>query len=191
VRYDLVEVKRSRSEEGKRLPMGGFLEVLGVAAFGAIVGATFTWWNSRRAIQVKTAFDMHSEYFGPLVPARESAVRFIAEHKTDGDLAVLWRTVDHDDMRPVWQLVYFYERLWAALKHGYIKPKLVLELFGDNLYYWHEECFRMQLVPVDDSTARHIADLFERLEKEASEQQKAAWENYREVWQLDPKQEGN
>ncbi|MGZ4691876.1 MAG: hypothetical protein ACXVJQ_18730 [Acidimicrobiia bacterium] len=166
--------------------MDEYLKVLGAAAFGALIGATLAWWNSRRTTQIKTAFDMHSEYFDDLVPQRELAVRFIASHKDAGDLAALWSIADAAKMEPVWRLVYFYERLWAAMEYRYIKRHLVPELFGASFNYWFEECFREQLVPVNDPIARHIADLHERIVevKTSTEEQRVGWEAYRKVWQF-------
>jgi hypothetical protein len=160
------------------------LEVFGAAAFGACLGATLAWLVSKRRTQVQTAFDMHHEYFDSLVASRESAVRFIRDHP-QGDLAQLWRSVSPAEMEPLWQIVYFYERLWVALKHHYINPKLVPELFGDSFNYWYQECFERQLVPVNDPTARHIADLRSRLLKRARAADVEVWEKYRKVWQLE------
>jgi len=162
-----------------------FLQVFGAAAFGAILGATLAWIASRRAAKISTAFDMHREYFDTLVQSRESAVRFIQSHRDGGDLADLWRSVAADEMESVWKIVYFYERLWAALKHRYISRNLVSDLFGDSFNYWYEECFEQQLLPVNDPTARHIADLRARLLKLATRKQIDGWQDYRKVWQLD------
>ena len=162
-----------------------FLEVFGAAAFGAVLGAALAWFFDRRKVQVETAVDMHREYFDSLVEEREQMVRFIKNHRDGGDLAELWRSVDPKEMECVWKIVYFYERLWAALKHRYVSRKLVPDLFGDAFNYWYVECFEEKLVPVNDPTARHIADLRERLLNLAGERQAADWEKYRQVWQLD------
>lgn len=162
-----------------------FLEVFGAAAFGALLGAALAWFFDRRKVQVETAFNMHREYFDSLVEERESMVRFIQKHRDGGDLAKLWRSVDPKEMECVWKIVYFYERLWAALTHGYVSRKLVPELFGAAFNYWYVECFDAKLVPVNDPIALHIADLRRRLLKLAGSGQVEGWEKYRQVWQLD------
>ena len=104
------------------------LEVFGVATFGAVLGAALAWTVDRRKVQIETAFDMHREYFDSLVEAWESTVRFIRDHRGGGNLDELWRSVPAKEMECVWKIVYFYERLWVALKHHYISRSLVPDL---------------------------------------------------------------
>lgn len=158
--------------------------VLGAAAFGAVLGASIAWIVDRHKAQVATSFTMHREYFDALVEVREAAARFIATHRDHGTLADLWKTEQAADMECVWRIVYFYERLWVAMKYRYIKRKLVPDLFGYAFNYWYEECFEAQLVGVDDPTARHIADLRQLLVKMVDQTEVDRWEKYRETWQL-------
>jgi hypothetical protein len=161
------------------------LQVFGAAAFGAILGASLAWIVDRRKAQVETAFAMHREYFDSLVEARELSARFVLRHRRDGDLASLWKTLSAADMECIWKIVYFYERLWVAMKHRYVSRSLVPDLFGDAFNYWYKECFEEQLVPIDDPTSRHIADLRTRVLATATKDQIAGWERYRQVWQLE------
>jgi hypothetical protein len=160
------------------------LEVFGVAAFGALLGASLAWLVDRRKVQIETAFDMHREYFDSLVKARELAVRFIRVHRGEGTLATLWQTENTEDMECIWKIVYFYERLWAALTHRYISRKLVPDLFGDAFNYWYKECFESMLLPIADPIARHIEALYEKMTQLASDDQVDGWHQYQEVWQL-------
>ena len=50
-------------------------------------------------------------------------------------------------MQDVWNVVFFYERLWLLIKHGQIRESYVKELFADVFYYWLTISFQSQLVP--------------------------------------------
>src|SRR4051812_48633728 len=107
-----------------------YATVFGAAALGALLGSALTWHFNRQKVQVDTAFAMHREYSNDLVDDREAMVRLIAKYP-NGDYRELWRTVDPAEMACVWKIVYFYDRLSIAMKHRYIKRKLVPDLFGD------------------------------------------------------------
>jgi hypothetical protein len=160
------------------------VDALLAAVLGATVAATLAWLGNRRSLRNTTAFEMHREYFDTLVGARDATVRFIASHP-EGTLDEHWRSVEAAEMLPIWQIVYFYERLWVAVKHRRISRHLVVDLFGDSFNYWYDACFAKQLLPVDDPTARHIGELHKRLLALADAEQIKGWARYREVWRLD------
>jgi hypothetical protein len=154
------------------------------AALGAAVGAVLTQRTSRRNTQVRTAFEMHGEYFQSLIDSRDLATHFLQDHR--GDLAKYWRGPEAKEMRPLWDIVYFYERLWAALENGYLSRKLFPELFGDSFNWWYVMCFEHQLKPEDDPIGEHLAYLHEELTRLATPDRVRSMEKYLDMWQLKP-----
>jgi hypothetical protein len=159
---------------------------LGSAVLGALLGALLAFFLDRRRTQIDTAFHFHREYSDGLVEEREAAVRFIRDHEDGRNLAELWRTEDVDQMRCVWKLVYFYERLNVALQHHQVSRRLAPDLFGDAFNFWYTECFESKLVGIDDPTARHVRELRTLLCDISTEQQRGSWEHYRTIWRLEP-----
>jgi hypothetical protein len=155
------------------------------AAFGAAVAAFCSARASRRNTQIRTAFEMHREYFQSLIASRDLATRFLEEHR-GSDLAQYWRRLEAEEMRALWDIVYFYERLWAALENGYLSPKLFPELFGDSFNWWYVMCLEHQLVPLDDPIGKHLANLHGTLMTLATPVQIKSMEAYLETWQLRP-----
>jgi hypothetical protein len=168
------------------------MATFGAAVLGALVGSLFGWLTSRRAAQAATAFELHRQYFSELVDSRENATRFLRLHPA-GRLDELWRDLDQTEMRPIWEIVYFYERLWAAYRYRRLKRDLALDLFGASFNYWYAECFQERLVPIADPIAGHIADLHKRMRHRAIHRRRGGiahvsdvrgWDTYQSVWQL-------
>ena len=154
------------------------------AAIGAILGAVVSAITNRRSAQAKTLFDMHREYFQSLVISRELAARLISKY-ADVQLNQIWITVDAAEIQHFWHIVYFYERLWTAIRHRYVKPRLVLEVFADSFNWWYVVAYEQKIVPLNDPTSKHIASLYSWMQKHATKDERESMERYLATWQLE------
>jgi hypothetical protein len=156
--------------------------ILGATA-GAILGATIGWISSTRHGQAEALFEMHREYHGDaMVKARDVASRALTANPT-ATFLTLRKTVGPDQMKQVLSIVYFYERLWMAMKYGYVNGKPVPELFGSSFYWWFTKYLQKQFVPLDEPTAHHISDLYKWLMKNSSKSEKAEWLRYLKIYE--------
>jgi hypothetical protein len=105
--------------------------------------------------------DLHREFkSGQMATSRNVAAKLVLEHHTKTYLE-LYQQLKPEQMQDVWNVVYFYERLWLLINHGHIRKDYVKELFADTFYYWLTISFQSQLVPIETHSARNIAARFE------------------------------
>jgi hypothetical protein len=76
-------------------------------------------------------------------------------------------------MQHVWNVMYFYQRLWLAIHYKHVRKDQVPGMFGENFYWWWINSYATQLAPkdgkggpdatsppkVDWQAARQISDL--------------------------------
>ena len=88
--------------------------------------------------------------------------------------------MDPEEMQHVWNVLYFYQRLWLAIKYENIHKKYVCEMFGENFYWWYIKSYQDQLIRGQENeekwqAAYHIEDLWKWFEKEADSNDKSRW----------------
>ena len=96
---------------------------------------------------------------------------------------VMRRTLEPEKTQHIWNVMYFYQRLWLAVKYKNIHRKYVPEMFGENFYWWYIKCYQDQLVKPEEKgelswqAARHIEELWVWLEDNAGPGDKERWRN--------------
>ena len=75
----------------------------------------------------------------------------------------------------MWNVMYFYQRLWLAVKYKSIHRSYVPEMFGENFCWWYIKSYEDQLVPLDWQASRHIDALMEWIKRAASQIEMERW----------------
>jgi hypothetical protein len=108
---------------------------------GTTIGAALAFWFALRQLAIQsrethhkrlfdTAFELHREFNSfEMTAARSQADRVLQQHLLT-KLDALYDTLPEETLRPVWLVIYFYERLWLAIENKQVDTKLVPELFG-------------------------------------------------------------
>jgi hypothetical protein len=79
------------------------------------------------------------------------------------------------ELQDVWNVMYFYQRLWLAVRHGHVHKRYVPGLFGDVFYWWWEHSFQRQLVPLPTEPAQHVQALQHWLEAHSTQDDRTRW----------------
>ena len=139
---------------------------LGSGLIGTLVGAVIAWLVGRRQHRVETTFAMHQEFHSAeMTKSRGAAGKTVREHYPK-NYDELRRTLEPEVAQHVWNVMYFYQRLWLAIKYNNIHTKYVPELFGENFWWWYLKSYEVQLVKLEEEgkenwqAARHIEELW-------------------------------
>jgi hypothetical protein len=149
---------------------------------GVIAGAALSWLIGTRQSQVAATCKLHRVYHGAAMnDSRERAGRIVHKHP-EATYVNLWYMLDPADAQHIWNVMYFYQRLWLAIEYRNVHRKLVPDLFGESFYWWYSNSFAGQLLPVNDEAARDIGSLRDWLIAHSSEEQRMNWIAYRSTW---------
>jgi hypothetical protein len=152
---------------------------------GVTAGAAFTWLISVRQAQVSVTFELHREYQSEaMAKSREYANRIVHKHP-NATYVELWRITDPADMQYIFNIMYFFQRLWLGIRYRTVYRKVVPDLFGESFCYWYTNSFSKQLLPVGDEAAQHIQALHEWITDHSTEEQKTRWMRYLVAWSRD------
>jgi hypothetical protein len=141
---------------------------------GTVVGAAIAWLAGRRQHRLETAFAMHREFHAPeMTRSRHLAGKTVRDHRSETFDAM--RKVATEETHHVWNVMYFYQRLWLAIKYESIHKSYVPEMFGENFCWWYIKSYRDQLVPLDWQASRNISALMNWIERHAAQGEMARW----------------
>jgi hypothetical protein len=148
---------------------------VGAALLGTVVGAVIAWLAGRRQHRLETAFAMHREFHAPeMTCSRNLGGKTVRKHRSDSFEAM--RTgLAPEETQHVWNVMYFYQRLWLAIKYKNIRESYVPEMFGENFCWWYDKSYKDQLVPLDWQAGRHIAALMNWIGRHTDEDELARW----------------
>src|SRR5262249_33661755 len=107
---------------------------VGTGLIGTLVGATIAWLAGRRQHRVETTYAMHQEFHAAeMTKSRGLAGKTVRKHypKNYDDLR---RDLPPQKTQHVWNVMYFYQRLWLAIKYENIYTKNVPEMFGGKTF---------------------------------------------------------
>jgi hypothetical protein len=155
---------------------------VGSGLLGVILGVTSSWLLVRRQHQLTITLDLHREFnSGQMARSRHVAGKLVLEHHNKTYLE-LYQQLSPEQMQDIWNVVYFYQRLWLLIKHGHIRKDYVKELFADVFYYWLTISFQSQLVPIETHSAHHIADLRDWMDGHTTDEERRRWSEAAATW---------
>jgi hypothetical protein len=147
----------------------------GAGLIGTVVGAAIAWLTGRRQRRLETVFAMHREFLAPeLARSRHLGGMAVREHRLK-TFDAMWATLAPEEMQDIWNVMYFYQRLWLAIKYRSIQERYVPEMFGENFWWWYIKCYKDQLVPLDWQASRHIEALKNWIERNADQNEVEKW----------------
>ena len=170
---------------------------VGTGLIGTLVGAAIAWLAGRRQHRVETTYAMHQEFHAAeMTKSRGLAGKTVRKHYPK-NYDCLRRDLPPKKTQHVWNVMYFYQRLWLAIKYENIYTKNVPEMFGENFWWWYLKSYQKQLKPEDKSkeeeeeggvegkkkedkglnwqAARDIEELWTWMNKEADPGHKKRW----------------
>jgi len=142
---------------------------------GTLVGAAIAWLAGRRQYRLETSFAMHREFHAPeMTHSRNLAGKTVRDHRSE-TFDDMRRGLAPEETQHVWNVMYFYQRLWLAIKYRGIHEKYVPEMFGENFCWWYIKSYRDQLIPLDWQASRHIGALMTWIEAKADRSEMESW----------------
>jgi hypothetical protein len=88
-----------------------------------VLGAGIAWFVSRRQHRLETAFAMHREFQAPeMTRSRSLAGKTVRVHPSES-FAAMRRKLTPEEMQHVWNVMYFYQRLWLAIEYKSIHER--------------------------------------------------------------------
>lgn len=155
---------------------------VGSGMLGVILGASSSWLLVRRQHQLTTTLDLHREFnSGQIARSRHVASKLVLEHQTKTYLD-LYKELEPEQMHDIWNVVYFYERLWLLINHGQVRKSYIKDLFADVFYYWLTISFQSQLIPVETRAARHIEALRDWMNGRTTDEERQQWREGAVTW---------
>jgi hypothetical protein len=148
---------------------------VGAGLVGTVVGAAIAWLVSGRQHRLETSFAMHREFHAPeMTRSRNLAGKTVRDHRSE-TFDAMRRNLPPEETQHVWNVMYFYERLWLAVKYKSIHRSYVPEMFGENFCWWYIKSYEDQLVPLDWQASRHIDALMKWIKRTASPTEMDRW----------------
>ena len=135
---------------------------------GALLGALIVYWTSLSIARWSRTMDLHREFNAERMnAARSGAFKFMKKHwnKTLLDIS----DEDRLDMAsvPLWEVVYFYQRLWALIENNQIIASVAPKLFGEVFLWWYVVVFEKRLFGAEWQSAQDIKRLYIWMNKHA------------------------
>jgi len=146
-----------------------------IGLVGTLIGATVAWFVGRRQVRLEMVFSMHRELNAPdMAHSRVLAGRTVLKHPSE---SFDWMRVnlEPEETQHVWSVMYFYQRLWLAIKYRSIHRRFIADMFGENFYWWYLKSYQDQLVPLNWQAGRHIKSLMEWTEKHSDPKETERW----------------
>jgi hypothetical protein len=157
---------------------------------GTLVGAAIAWLAARKAHRLKTVFEMHREFHSPEMTRSRSLAGVTVRECSSESFDTIRRVLTPEETQHIWNVMYFYQRLWLGIKYKNAHEKYVGEMFGENFYWWYLKSYHDQLIPLDWQAARHIAALMAWIERHSSREQLEQWRE-RATSMEDPRRAGS
>jgi hypothetical protein len=150
------------------------LVTVAAALIGTVVGAGIAWLAGRRQHRLQTAFAMHREFHAPeMTHSRNLAGKTVTEHRSDS-FEIMRSELPPEETQHIFNVLYFYQRLWLAIKFKNIQESYIPEMFGENFCWWYVKSYTDQL-PMKWQAGRHIAELMKWIKSHADEAELTEW----------------
>ncbi len=96
---------------------------------------------------------------------------------------------------PLFEIVYFYERLWVLVNFKQVSVSAIPDLFGEIFLWWYTVSFRQQLLRCDWKSSQDIESLYLWLKSKAPrddwnkwvEKQEASFDKFRAMNPINPR----
>lgn len=113
---------------------------------GALLGGAIGWIAAVRVSRASRTMDMHREFNTErLSCARSSAFALLRRHWGMRFTDIADRADLDMDSIPLWEVMYFYQRLWWSIKLKQVTKSAVPKLFGEIFLWWYIVVYRQQL----------------------------------------------
>lgn len=119
---------------------------LGLNFINLCIGVCILWFIHHYRFQEAMAFDLHKEWM-EMQKTRGQGDAFI--NKYAGESLEVHYKAKTKGLRPIWQVLSFFERLEIAIEHGRISEDLFIRLFGQIFTWWYIVCFSGCLRSID------------------------------------------
>jgi len=155
---------------------------VGTGLIGTLVGAAIAWFAGRRQHRVETTYAMHQEFHGAeMTKSRGLAGETVREHKAK-NYDELRRDLPLEKTQHVWNVLYFYQRLWFAIKYENIQKNKVPVMFGENFWWWYLNSYQEQLKP--EKKAKEKEKEEEEEEEKKKKEKGLNWQAARDIEEL-------
>jgi hypothetical protein len=155
-------------------PVDAIEEIL-IGLLGTLIGAAVAWHVGRRQTRLETVFSMHHEFNAPdMTHSRNLAGKTVRRHSSES-FDEMRTNLAPEETQHIWNVMYFYQRLWLAIKYRSIHRRFVADMFGENFYWWYLKSYQDQLVPLDWQAGRHIDALMKWIEKNSDPRERVKW----------------
>ena len=162
---------------------------IGGGLVGTLVGAAVAWFAGRAQYRLEATFTMHREFHSPeMTLSRNLAGKTVRDHGSE-NFDWIRRELSPQDAQHVWNVMYFYQRLWLAIRFKNVYNRYVPEMFGETFCWWYFKSYEDQLVrPLDWQAGRHVSCLMEWIERNAKQSEIEEWK-MRATGMRDPRPE--
>lgn len=105
---------------------------IGAGLAGALVGAVAAWFAGRAQHRLEMTFAMHREFHSPeMTRSRNLAGQTVVDHRSC-NFEEMRAKLPPDVTQHVWNVMYFYQRLWLAIRLRDVYSNHIPEMFGEN-----------------------------------------------------------
>ena len=143
---------------------------------GALLGALIVYWTTLIMARWTRTMDLHREFNAERMNlARSGAFKFMKIHWSK-----TFKNISDDDKLdldsvPLWEVLYFYQRVWALIEHNQINTSVVPRLFGEVFLWWHIVVFEERLFDSEWQSARDIEQLYQWMRRNAHRTDWNSW----------------
>jgi hypothetical protein len=149
---------------------------------GTIVGASITWWVTKRASATATTLRLYEEWNSESMLATRHGVQEVREffdRDKKNTLDSRYRSLSPEQRASIWKIIFFYEGLYVMIENDQCNKKLIPDLFGETFYWWYLNCFEAKLLPLEYRTsAIRIRNFKNWLDRSASPSDVARWKRH-------------
>lgn len=143
---------------------------------GALLGGVIGWIAAVRVSRATRTMDMHREFNSErLSLARSTGFALLRAHWGTRFITIADRADLDIASVPLWEVMYFYQRLWWSIKLSQVTLRAVPSLFGEIFFWWYIVVYRQQLVGTRWAAESDIRSLYEWLRKKTPPETLAAW----------------
>lgn len=151
----------------------------GLGFIGTIIGASVTWWATKKANATAATLRLYEEWNSESMLTTRHAVQEVREFFDRDEKNTLdsrFRSISPEHRAHIWKIIHFYEKLYVMMDNNQCNNKLVPDLFGETFYWWYLNCFEAKLLPLENRISSiRIRNLKKWLDKNASSSEVSRW----------------
>jgi hypothetical protein len=151
----------------------------GLGFIGTIIGASVTWWATKRANATAATLKLYDDWNSEsMLTSRHEAqeVKWFFDRDEKNTLDLRFRSLSPETRAHIWKIIHFYEKLYVMIKNNQCNNRLIPSLFGETFYWWYLNCFQAKLLPSENRSASiRIRSLKNWLDKNASHSEISRW----------------